>query len=113
MEKLFDLLFMLIIYCAGAGITALMSTSDGLDAYIFPSKDGKDAVFERRNGRRGVFFPPKSAFFFVDSIITVLFLFCTLNWRVDIYASRRGKGIKRRNESTIVNVKNIPFAFLR
>ena len=29
----------------------------------FPSKDGKDAVHERRSGRRGVYFPPNSAFF--------------------------------------------------
>ena len=27
------------------------------------SKDGKDAIREGRNGRRGVYFPPKVAFF--------------------------------------------------
>ena len=42
------------IYCVGAGITTLMSISDGLHPYIFLSKDGKDAVYERRNGRKGV-----------------------------------------------------------
>ena len=52
-----------IIFCVGAGITTLMSISDGLDPYIFLSKVGKDAVYERRNGRRGVGFPPESAFF--------------------------------------------------
>ena len=52
-----------IIYCVGAGITTLMSISDGLDPYIFLSKDGKDKVYERRDGQRGVYFPPESAFF--------------------------------------------------
>ena len=30
---------------------------------LFPSKDGKDAVRSGRNGRKGVYFPQKSAFF--------------------------------------------------
>ena len=29
----------------------------------FPSEDGEDAVREGRNGRKGVYFPPKSASF--------------------------------------------------
>ena len=29
----------------------------------FLSKDGKDAVHEGRNGRKGIYFPPGSAFF--------------------------------------------------
>ena len=29
---------------------------------LFPSKDRKDSVYEERNGRRGVYFPPESAF---------------------------------------------------
>ena len=52
-----------IIHCAGAGITTLISISDGLDAYFCPSKDGKDAVYDRKNGRRGAYFPPESSFF--------------------------------------------------
>ena len=81
-----------IIYCVGAGITTLMSISDGWDAYFFLSKDGKDAVHEGRNGWRGVYFPPKSAFFpFIDNMIVVLFLVCTLIWRVNNYVSREGK----------------------
>ena len=42
-----------IIYYVGAGITTLMSISDGWDPYIFLSKDGKVAVPEGRNGRKG------------------------------------------------------------
>ena len=30
---------------------------------LFPSKDGKDAAREGRNGRKGFYFPPESASF--------------------------------------------------
>ena len=67
---------------------------------LFPSKDGDDAVYEGKNTRKGVYFPPKSAFFpFVDNMIEVLFPFFTLMWRVNKYVSRQGKGINSRNES--------------
>ena len=33
-------------------------------------------------------------------ICKVLFLICTLTWRVDNYVSRQGKSINRKNEST-------------
>ena len=55
--------FVYVIYCVGAGITTLISISDGLDPYLFLSKDGKDAIYEKRNGRRGVYFPPELEFF--------------------------------------------------
>ena len=47
-----------INYGVGARMTTLMSISDGLDPYFFPSKGGKNLVYERRNGRRGVYFSP-------------------------------------------------------
>ena len=51
-----------------------MSISDGSDPLLFPSKDGKDAVREGRNGRKGVYFPPESASFpFIINMIKVLF----------------------------------------
>ena len=34
--------------------------------YFFLSKDGKDAVREGGNGRKGVYFPPESASFLFD-----------------------------------------------
>ena len=34
-----------------------------IEPLISPSKNGKDAVSEGRNGRKGVYFPQKSAFF--------------------------------------------------
>ena len=54
------------ISCVGAGINTLMSISDGSDRTFFLSKDGKDAVRERRNGWKGVYFPQESASFHFD-----------------------------------------------
>ena len=60
--------------------------------YFFLSKDGKDAVREGRNGRKGVYFPPESASFpLINNMIKVLFPFCTLIWRVNKYVSRQGR----------------------
>ena len=71
--------------------------------YSFLLKDGKDAVREGRNGRRGVYFPPESASFsLINFMIEVLFPFCTLIWRVNTYVFPPRKDINRRNESTIV-----------
>ena len=41
-------------------------------------------------------------FSFIDNMIKVLFPICNLNWRVNIYVFRQGKGINRRNESTVI-----------
>ena len=60
--------------------------------YFFLFKDGKDAVREGRNGRKGVYFPPESASFsWINNLIKVLFRICTLIWRVNNYVSRQGK----------------------
>ena len=60
--------------------------------YFFLSKDGKDAVREGRNGRKGVYFPPESAPFpLIKNMIKVFFPICTLIWRVNNYVSRQGK----------------------
>ena len=59
---------------------------------LFPSEDGKDAVREGRNGRKGVYFPPESASFsLINNMIKVLFPICTLSWRVNSYVSCQGK----------------------
>ena len=39
---------------------------------------------------------------FIDKMNKVFFPICTLNWRVNNCVSHQGKGINRRNESTIV-----------
>ena len=36
------------IYCVSAGITNLMFFSDGVDPFIFLSKDGENAVYEKK-----------------------------------------------------------------
>ena len=46
---------------------------------------------------------------FIDNKIKILLPFSTLNWRVNIYVSRQGKGINRRNESTITMFNFVAF----
>ena len=47
--------------------------------YFFLSKDGKDAVREGRNGRKGVYIPPESASLpLINNRFKVLFPICTL-----------------------------------
>ena len=63
---------------------------------LFLSKDGKVAVCEERNGRKGVYFPPESATFpLINNMIKLLILVCTVNWRANIYVSRQGKVLIR------------------
>ena len=59
--------------------------------YFFLSKDGKDAVREGRNGRKGVNLPPESTIFLIFTMIKILFPICTLIGRVNNYVSRQGK----------------------
>ena len=60
--------------------------------FFFPWKEGKDAVHEGGNGRKGVYFPPESASFpLINNMIKVLFPVCALIWRVNNYVSRQGK----------------------
>ena len=64
---------------------------------LIPSKDGKDAAYERRK----VFSSRQSRHFFpVNSMIKRVFPICTLNWRVNNYDCRQGKRIIKRNENT-------------
>ena len=78
--------------------------------YFFLSKDGKDAVREGRNGRKGVYFPPESASFsLINNMIKVLFPICTLIWRVNNYFFPPRKGINRRNESKMIIIKIAAF----
>ena len=80
--------------------------------YFFLSKDGKDAVREGRNGWKGVYFPPESASFsLINDMIKVLFLICTLIWRVNNYVFPPRKGINRRNESTIIVIYFVAFRY--
>ena len=58
----------------------------------FLSKDGNDAVREGRNGWKSVYFPPESASF--------PYLYLDLACKQLCFPP--GKGINRRNESTII-----------
>ena len=80
-----------IIYSIGAAISTLMSISDGLDLYIFLSKNENDAVYERKIGQKGVFSRHSRHFSLVNKMIKVLFPFSTLNLRVNTHVSRRKK----------------------
>ena len=91
-----------IFYCVSAVIFNLMSTFYGLIPYIFCQKmekarsvkvEMKGELFVSRQNRH---------VFFVENMIKVFFSICTLNWRVINYVYRQGKGIYRRNESTIL-----------
>ena len=78
-----------------------MSISDGLDTYFFRRMMEKTrSMKEEMDGE--VFISRQSRnFSFIDNMIKVIFAICTLNWRVNNYVSRQGKGINRRNESTL------------
>ena len=81
-----------------------MSISDELDPYFFRRKMEKTRFMkEEKDGE--VFISRQSGHFsFLENKLTVLFPICTSNWRVSNYVFRQGKGMKRRNESTIINI---------
>ena len=62
MENLFYLLFLLLLLCR-RGNDHFDVSFWWIKLVPFPSKDGKDAVYEGRNGGRGVYFLPESAVF--------------------------------------------------
>ena len=89
------------INCVGARITTFMSLSDGLDPYFVRRKmERTQSMKEEMDGE--VFIYRQSWHFsFIDNMIKVIFPIYTFNWRVNNYVSRQGKGINRRNGSTI------------
>ena len=52
-----------IIYCVGAGITTLVSLSDGSVPYFYRRKMEKAWSVKEGNGPESVYFPQKLAFF--------------------------------------------------
>ena len=81
----------------GAGISTLMSTSDGLGPFIFFSPEVESTGPMRKDLDGKVFISRQSQrFYFHVFMMKVLFSFCTLTWRVNNYASREGAGIYRR-----------------
>ena len=81
-----------IIYCVGAGITTLMSISDGSDPYVFRRKMEKTRSEKEEMDGEMFFFPARVCIFcFINNMIQLLFAVCTLIWRVNDYVSRQGK----------------------
>ena len=68
-----------------------MPIFDGLDPYRFRRKIEKTrSMQEEMDGE--VFISRQSRHYpFVDNMIKLLFLICTLSWHVNNYVSRRGK----------------------
>ena len=93
-----------IMYCVGAGIVSLMSFSDGVDPYFLRRNMEKTrSMKEEMDGE--VFISSQSRHFcLINNMIKVLFPICTLNWRVNNYVFRQGKGINRRNESIFITM---------
>ena len=76
----------------GAGITTLMSISDGLESSIFCQKMEKTRPMRKEMDRKVVYFPPESALLpLMLYFSTVLFPICALTWRVNNYVSRQEK----------------------
>ena len=87
------------IYCVGAGMTTLMSISEGLGPYNFCREMEKTRfIKEKLNGQVNISRQIRH-FSFIDIIIKALFLICTLNWRVNNHVCRQGKGINSEKES--------------
>ena len=89
-----------LIYCVGAGITTLMSISDGSDRTFFcRNMEKTQSVREEMDGRVFISRQSRHPFYLINIMIKVLFPICTLIWRVNNYVSAK-KGINRGNEST-------------
>ena len=80
------------IYCVGAGITNLMSISDGSDRTFSCRKMEKTrSVREEMDGRVFISRQSRHPFSSINIMIKVLFPICTLIWRKNNYVSRQGK----------------------
>ena len=80
------------MYCVGAGITTLMSNSDGSDRTFSCRKMGKTrSVREEMDGKVFISRQRRHPFSLINNIIKVLFPICTLIWRVNNYVSRQRK----------------------
>ena len=81
-----------------------MFISDGLDPYFFRRKVEKTQSMKEEMGGE-VFISRQSRHYsFIESLINLLFPFCTLNWRVNNCVCRQGKGKNKRNECTVNNI---------
>ena len=87
----------------GAGITSLMSFSGGETRTIFRRKMETARFMEEKMDGEMFISHLSRKFSFIDKKIRVILTTCTLSWLVNNYVSRQGKGIYKRNVSTIVS----------
>ena len=92
--------------CRRAGISTLMSIY-GLRPYFFRRKMEKTRPMREEMDGKVIISRHSRHFFIVNSTFKVLLPICTSTWRLNSYVSRQGKGINRRNESTIIMMINI------
>ena len=78
------------IYFVGAGISTLMSISDGLDPYFLRRKMEKTRSVKDEMDEEVSISHGSRHFSFIDKMIKVLFPICTLIWRVNSYVSDQG-----------------------
>ena len=83
MEKPFDIFVDVINFCVGAGITNSMPIYDGLDPYLFCRKMERTRSMKEEMDGEVFIFPQSRNFSFIDNMIKVIFLICTLTWRVN------------------------------
>ena len=80
------------IYYVGAGITTLMSISDGSDRTFLCRKMEKTrSVREEMDGKVFISRQNRHPFSLINNMIKVLFPICTLIWRVNNYVARQGE----------------------
>ena len=90
--EIFSIFCLCFFYCVGAGITTLMSISDGSDPYFFRGKMEKSlSVREEMDGRVFISLKSRHPFPLISNMIKVLFPVCTLIWRANNYVSRQEK----------------------
>ena len=94
-----------MFFCVGAGISTLMSFSDGSGSHFFRRKLEKTQTMrEKMDGKVLIMFtkaPESEIFVFMVNVIKILFPISTLMWRVNNCVARR-QGINKRTECTII-----------
>ena len=86
----------------GGGINTLMPISDSVGPSIFCRKMEKARPMREQIIGNVVFFSRQSRNFDFDVVVckTLLLIF-TLTWCINNYVFRQGKGLNRKNESTV------------
>ena len=79
----------------------MLSFSEGSDLYFLCRKMEKTPSMKEKMDGDVIISRLIRHFSFLDNTTEVILLICTLNWGANIYVSRQGRGINRRNENTV------------